>query len=253
VVPIAIVLTLGGFVAAMIGKRAFRQGAPSHGLATADTIVVQSEAFQGEMRQFATTAQRRQGTSPEELRRRVANLKPGSYIDDIIFAQDSALYRWPDRIDAVHVYVEPWSPAAQWNASYPELARGAFSEWSDAGFPFRFDFVVDSASADIKVRWTERFPASEGQRIGVTERIHTTEFWIAAARIQIANHDSTGRLIPARMVGGILRHEIGHALGLNHANDATSVMYRESASTTISDSDRATLRLLYLIPPGSLR
>jgi hypothetical protein len=37
VVPIAIVLTLGGFVAAMIGKRAFRQGAPSHGLATADT------------------------------------------------------------------------------------------------------------------------------------------------------------------------------------------------------------------------
>ena len=30
-------------------------------------------------------------------------------------------------------------------------------------------------------------------------------------------------------------------------------MYRESAATTISPSDRATLRLLYLVPPGSLR
>jgi predicted Zn-dependent protease len=59
--------------------------------------------------------------------------------------------------------------------------------------------------------------------------------------------------MPTRMVGGTLRHEIGHALGLNHANDATSVMYRESAATTISPSDRATLRLLYLVPPGSLR
>jgi predicted Zn-dependent protease len=55
------------------------------------------------------------------------------------------------------------------------------------------------------------------------------------------------------MVAGILRHEIGHALGLNHAGDATSVMYRESATAEIAQSDRATLRLLYLLPPGSLR
>ena len=54
-------------------------------------------------------------------------------------------------------------------------------------------------------------------------------------------------------LSGILRHEIGHALGLNHASDQTSVMYRESATTTIAPSDRATLRLLYLVPPGSLR
>jgi hypothetical protein len=30
-------------------------------------------------------------------------------------------------------------------------------------------------------------------------------------------------------------------------------MYREAATSTISTSDRATLRLLYLLPPGSLR
>ena len=203
---------------------------------------------------MASSAARRQQVSPEQLRRRVDNLKPGSYIDDIIYAQDSALYRWPDeRGEAVQVYVEPSSSAAGWQAAYVELARSAFEEWNEAGFPLRFNFLLDSAGADITLRWRERFPAEEGQRIGVTERIHTSEFWIASARIQIANHDSVGRLIPTHMLGGTLRHEIGHALGLNHANDATSVMYRESASTAISVSDRATLRLLYLVPPGSLR
>ena len=203
---------------------------------------------------MASSTARRQQTSPEQLRRRVDNLKSGSYIDDIIYAQDSALYRWPDeRGDAVQVYLEPSSSAAGWQPTYVELARSAFAEWNEAGFPLRFNFIYDSANADITLRWKERFPAEEGQRIGVTERIHTSEFWIASARIDIANHDSTGRLMPTRMVAGTLRHEIGHALGLNHANDATSVMYRESAATTIASSDRATLRLLYLVPPGSLR
>jgi predicted Zn-dependent protease len=191
---------------------------------------------------------------PEELRRRIDNLKSGSYIDDVLAAQDSALYRWPDNgVDAVRVYVEPSSSAAGWDPAYVEQARSAFAEWNDAGFPLRFTYIDDSERADIRIRWRERFPAEEGQRIGVTERIHTSEFWIASARIDIANHDSTGRLIPTRMVGGTLRHEIGHALGLNHANDPASVMYRESATTMISSSDRATLRLLYLVPPGSLR
>ena len=202
---------------------------------------------------MVSTSERRQSVPPDELRRRVESLGSGSYIDDIIAAQDSALYRWPERGAAIQVYVEPWSSAAAWDPTYVELAQRAFIEWNDAGFPLRFDFVLDSATADIEVRWRERFPAEDGQRIGVTERIHTSEFWIASARIDIANHDSAGRRIPARMVGGTLRHEIGHALGLNHAADASSVMYRESAATTISPSDRATLRLLYRVPPGSLR
>jgi predicted Zn-dependent protease len=191
---------------------------------------------------------------PEQLRRRVDNLKPGSYIDDIIVAQDSALYRWPERgLDAVQVWIEPSSSAPGWDPACVALAQSVFGEWNDAGFPLRFNFIYDSSRADITIRWKERFPPEDGQRIGVTERIHTNEFLIASARIDVANHDSTGRLIPTQMVGGTLRHEIGHALGLNHANDPTSVMYRQSAVTTISASDRATLRLLYLVPAGSLR
>ena len=197
---------------------------------------------------------RGQDTPPEELRRRVESLKSGTYIDDIITAQDSALYRWREpSAEGVRIWIEPSSLAHGWEPAYPEIARSALGEWSDAGFPIPFTFVRDSSGADLTIRWRERFPDEDGQRIGVTERIQTSQFWIRAARIQIANHDSAGRLLPPRTVAGIVRHEIGHALGLNHADDATSVMYHEAATSTISPSDRATLRLIYLLPPGSLR
>jgi predicted Zn-dependent protease len=69
----------------------------------------------------------------------------------------------------------------------------------------------------------------------------------------IATQDSTGRVLSPVIVAGIVRHEVGHALGLNHANDPTSVMFHQAATSTISASDRATLRLIYLVPGGSLR
>jgi predicted Zn-dependent protease len=196
----------------------------------------------------------RQATPPEDLRRQVRNLAAGTYIDDVLLAQDSALYRWPERLgDAIRVYVEPSSTIPGFDARYPQMARDVFAEWSMAGFPLRFTFIYDSTSADLTVRWRERFGAEEGQRIGVTARTQTSAFLIVKAAVSVANHDSTGRVLPITTVGGILRHEIGHALGLNHANDPSSVMYRESATSTISVSDRATLRLIYLVPAGALK
>jgi predicted Zn-dependent protease len=219
-----------------------------------DTFMVAAGKVQGTVRRALVPAGKRQATPPDELRRRVRNLASGTYIDDILAAQDSALYRWPERLsDAIRVYIEPYSTIPGFDAHYPQMARDVFAEWSEAGFPLRFTFIYDSTTADMTVRWRERFEPEEGQRIGVTERTQTSGYLIAKAAVAIANHDSAGRPLSATSVGGILRHEIGHALGLNHANDPSSVMYRESATSTIGVSDRATLRLIYLVPAGSLK
>ena len=219
-----------------------------------DTTIIGAGLVQGTVKRALIPTGKGQTTAPEELRRRVWNLAPGTYINDILAEQDSALYRWPEHVsNALRVYIEPTSNVAGFDARYPEMGRTVFTEWSEAGFPLRFTFIYDSTTADITIRWIDHFGNGEGQRIGVTERIHTSQFQIAKANIAIANHDSSGRTLSVTTVGGIIRHEIGHALGLNHANDPTSVMYRESATSMIGNSDRATLRLLYLIPGGSLK
>ena len=219
-----------------------------------DTTMIGAGLVQGTVKRALIPTGKGQTTEPQELRRRVKSLSAGTYVNDILAEQDSALYRWPERLnDALRVYIEPTSTIAGFDPRYPEMGRTVFAEWSEAGFPLRFTFIYDSASADITIRWIDHFANGEGQRIGVTERIHTSQFQIAKANIAIANHDSSGRTLSVTTVGGIIRHEIGHALGLNHANDPSSVMYRESATSMIGNSDRATLRLLYLVPGGSLK
>jgi len=216
-----------------------------------DTTVTTEQRALGIMRRAIGPAQ---STPPAELRRRVANLASGTYVDDVLAQQDSALYRWPEHLrDAMRVYVEPTSDVPGWDPRLPPMVHDVFDEWSAAGFPLRFAFVYDSAGADLTIRWRDRFPDEDGQRIGVTERIHTSDYQIVHASIFIALHDSAGRTLPTTTVDGIVRHEVGHALGLNHANDTTSVMYHETATMTISPSDRATLRLIYLVPGGSLK
>jgi predicted Zn-dependent protease len=219
------------------------------------TVITADDSARGVTRLAVVPAKgNEQATPPAELRRRVANLQSGTYVADILMEQDSVLYRWPDHVsDAVRVWVQPNSNVPDWKAEYPETARIVFDEWSTAGFPLTFTFIFDSTSADIAIRWLDRFPPESGQRIGETDRTQSSKSFITKARVSAALHDSSGRTLSSATVAGILRHEVGHALGLNHSNDRTSVMYPESATSAIGASDRATLRLIYLVPAGSLR
>lgn len=253
-VPLVLLVGLAGFVLTGSARTAKIRRAQRAVPVTRDTSVSETELSQEAVRPGSAMDGSIQVAPPGEMRRRVSNLAAGTYINDILAEQDSTLFRWPDGLNNVlRVYVEPTSTAPNWKPEYPQTARDVFAEWSEAGFPLRFSFVADSTTADILIRWTDHFPPDDGQRIGVTERIQSSMYMISRARVTIATEDSTARPLSPNTVGGIIRHKVGHALGLNHANDPTSVMYREAATAQISVSDRTTLRLLYLVPGGTLK
>lgn len=186
-----------------------------------------------------------------EVRRTLAMNGGGTYLAEMLAQEDSMLVRWPDRrITALRVWVQPHADVPGWSGRYPQLVRDVFPEWSMAGFPVRFLHVVDSASADMHIRFTPRLP---GAQIGLTNRFRDQHGWIVAAEIILATADSSGAPLPASLIPAIARHEVGHALGLGHTSDGAALMFPESRTTSITATDRATLHLLYTLPPGSVR
>jgi hypothetical protein len=200
------------------------------------------------------TAGRAGAAKPDraEIRRRIELGAHGTYIADMLLDSDSMLTRWPERtIEPVRVWVQRGSSIPDWTSDYTRVAHDAFAEWGEVGFPVRFTFTVDSSSADVRITFADRF--TDKNRLGVTTHRHDENGWIASADIVIAIHDSAGVALAPGLISAIARHEVGHALGLAHSRDRATIMYPESHTLVISGPDRATIKLLYTLPPGSVK
>jgi predicted Zn-dependent protease len=187
-----------------------------------------------------------------DVRRRIADGAQSTYILDLLESQDSVLYRWPDSRGELHVWIQSEAHIPDWWVGYVQSARDVFLEWQTSGVPLRFDFPADSTGADIVVRWIDQFPSDE-MRIGKTHRMYDQNAWVTHAEVVVALHDRDGDRFPPGEISEILRHEIGHALGLGHSRNRATIMYPENTQLDLTEMDKETLHLLYQLPPGKVK
>jgi hypothetical protein len=183
-----------------------------------------------------------------DVRRRLEVSAPGTYIGDVLAARDSSIARWPDRrTNPLRIWVQSAPKLRGFEEAYVPIVRNAFSEWSESGIPISFTFVLDSASADIRVTWIEKFDETIS---GKTLWAHDANWWIVDAQIMLALHHKSGEALDSSAVRAIALHEVGHLIGLDHTRDTTAIMTPRVRVKELSASDRATAQLLYALPPG---
>ncbi len=184
------------------------------------------------------------------VRQRLRRSSPGTYIAEILQERDSSLARWPDRRnDPLTVWIQPTANIADFTTVYVEQVRNAFNEWNKLSLPVGFRFVPDSAEADVHVTWVDHFdePIS-----GRTKWARDDDWWITDADIILAVHHHQGETLDPDAMRAMALHEIGHLLGLDHTTDPTSIMAPKVRVRDLSNADRATVRLLYTLPPGAV-
>jgi hypothetical protein len=175
----------------------------------------------------------------------------GTYLGDLLQARDFHLARWPSRpTDPVRVWVDERSTAPGFAPAFVDAVRRAFDDWGRAGLPLRFTHISDSARAEVHVTFRERFDTPISGR---TRWVRDPNWWIVGGDIELALRTPRERPVTAAQLHAIALHEIGHLLGLDHARDSTTIMSARVHVLQLAPADVATLRLLYTLPPGSVR
>ena len=109
---------------------------------------------------------------------------------------------------------------------------------------------ADSAAAEVRFKWRLQF---EIQRTGQTDLTWDQDGRLVNGVVTLATFDPAGRPLSVDDVRVVALHEIGHLIGLDHSADSTDIMFAMTKVRDLSSRDIASARLLYQLPPGTLR
>jgi hypothetical protein len=183
-------------------------------------------------------------------RARIAEEADYTYIAGTLLETDSTIRRWPDErlsrpltVCVIRERVDGFMDDFVANLNY------ALGRWNGV-LPLGLSTGADSASADVIVTWKAQLDSG---KTGRTDLTWDRRGYIRHASVTLATHDPSGRLLDAQRMSSLALHEIGHALGLGHSTVREDALYPIATALELTERDRRTARLLYELPPGSIR
>lgn len=174
-----------------------------------------------------------------------------TYLDSMLSSTDSLVRRWPDRGGRPFRIAVLEGGSRDYGVRMADFVREAASRWQAADVGLWFSFTGDSSDADIVFQWRESF--ASGNKAGETDLRWSNAGPVVRAYVSLATRNAGDSLFTDDALLGAAVHELGHAVGLPHSAEGSDVMYPVTQVTVPSARDRATVRLLYSLPPGSLR